>query len=78
MAMTKDERATIENIIKQLSKPNCGCSNGLGTEDLVKTVNDKGIEAVSRLYLDTWIIPALRLLLPGEQRDPKRARRISR
>ena len=34
-------------------------------------------EAVSRLYLDTWVIPALELLI-AEKRDPKLAEALSR
>lgn len=78
MSLTQDERATIENLIKRLTSPNCGCHNQIGTEELVKLANEKGIEAVSRIYLDTWVIPALKLLLPGEKRNPKLARSLSR
>lgn len=77
MSLTQAEAATIENIIARLKQPNCGCSNGLNTEQFVKQVNELGIEAVSRLYLNTWIIPALELLLPGESRNPDLARRLS-
>ena len=77
MALTKTEAATIHNLIARLKKPNCGCSNGFGTEEIVKAANDQGIEAVSRLYLDTWVIPALELLI-GENRDPKLAEDLSR
>lgn len=77
MTLTQAEAATIENIIARLKEPNCGCSNGFGTEELVTQVNDLGIEAVSRLYLSTWIIPALELLLPGDERNPDLARRLS-
>ena len=75
--MTKDEIATIQNIIRRLKQPNCGCSNGIGTEELVALANSQGIEAVSRLYLDTWVVPALEQLLPGDKRNPKLARQLS-
>lgn len=77
MTMTKTEIAAIQNVIARLKKPNCGCSNGFGTEEIVKAANDQGIEAVSRLYLDTWVIPALELLI-AEKRDPKLAEALSR
>jgi hypothetical protein len=77
MALTKTETATIENVIARLKKPNCGCSNGPGTREVVFDANVMGIEAVSRLYLDTWIIGALELLV-AEKRDPKLAERLSR
>jgi hypothetical protein len=67
--MTRKEQKTIQNIIDRLSLPNCGGGNGIGTEKLVSEANAQGIEAVSRLYLDTWVIPALRMLLPGEGRN---------
>lgn len=67
--MTKKEQKTIRNIIDRLSSPNCGYHNRLGTEKIVAEVNAKEIEAVSRLYLDSWVIPALRMLLPGEDRN---------
>lgn len=76
--MTRKEQETIQNIIDRLSSPNCGCHNGIGTEKLVAEVNAKGIEAVSRLYLESWVIPALRLLLPGEDRNVDLAYRLSR
>ena len=31
----------------------------------------------ARLYLDTWVIPALEMILPGEGRDVDLARRLS-
>jgi hypothetical protein len=75
--MTGKEQKTIQNIIDRLSSPNCGCHNGIGTEKLVAEVNTKGIEAVSRLYLDSWVIPALRLLMPGVDRNIDLANRLS-
>lgn len=75
--MTRKEQETIQNIIDRLSSSNCGCHNRMGTEKLVAEINAKGIEAVSRLYLDSWIIPALRLLLPGENRNVDLAHRLS-
>lgn len=75
--ITRKEQETIQNIIDRLSSPNCGCHNGMGTGQLVAEANAKGIEAVSRLYLDSWVIPALRLLLPGEERNVDLAYRLS-
>lgn len=66
MSLNKLEERTIRNIIERLQEPNCGCSNGMGTEKAVEQCNALGIEAVSRLYLDTWVIPALKRLLPGD------------
>lgn len=75
--MTKKEQEVLSNIIERLSAPNCGCHNGFWTEKIVAELNARGIEAVSRLYLDTWVIPALRMLLPGEDRDIDLACRLS-
>ena len=63
MSMNKTEIATIKNVIARLNKPNCGCSNNMNADEVVKAANEMGIEAVSRLYLNTWIIPALELLV---------------
>lgn len=76
--MTKTEIETITNIVARLNEPNCGCSNGMGYEAIVAAVNAKDIEAVSRIYLNTWIIPSLRMLLPGDEHDPKLALSMSR
>lgn len=76
--MTKTETQTIQNIINRLKGTNCGCHNDFSVEPLVKQLNASGVEAVSRLYLDSWIIPALELLLPGEQRNPELAQELSR
>lgn len=86
--MTKDEIATIENLIARLSEENCGCSPGPGT---LKKIDAAGIRTkadpekttateyavVSRIYLNTWIIPSLQMLLPGSDRAPKLARSMS-
>jgi hypothetical protein len=78
--MNKTEIATIKNVITRLKKPNCGCSNGMNSGEIVKAANEMGIEAVSRIYLDTWIIPALELLIAEGRttRDLQLARDIAR
>lgn len=75
--MTRKEQEVVSNIIERLSAPNCGCHNRMGTETIVAEANAKGIEAVSRLYLESWVIPALRMLLPGEGRNVDLACRLS-
>ena len=75
--MTKRELETIRNIVARLKKPNCGCSNSPGFAPLVTDANAHGLEVASRLYLDTWVIPSLEMLLP-ESRDPALAVRMSR
>lgn len=76
--MTKTEIQALQNVIERLKQPNCGCSNGCLTRRVVEQANALGIEAVSRIYLDTWIVPALQLLLPGPERDPELAEELSR
>lgn len=56
--MNKSETKVIENVIRHLEKDNDRCS------DAVKlALNDKNL----RIYLDTWVLPAMRLLI-DEQR----------
>ena len=76
--MTKAEQQTLRNIIKRLESPNCGCCNDFDLAKLVVALNAKKVEAVSRIYLDTWIIPPLKMLLPGEDRNPDLAESMSR
>lgn len=76
--MTKTEIAALEALLTRLKAPNCGCSHGFTSEELIRQVNEIGIEAVGRIYLDTWIIPAIERLLPGDQRDPKLAYELLR
>lgn len=76
--MTNGEVEVLRNIIKRLKKPNCGCCNDLHVKELVAQLNAQSIEAVSRPYLDTWVIPALEALLPGDNRDVQLARDLSR
>ena len=75
--MTQIEIQTLQNLIDRLKKPNCGCASSLCRKALIEQYNENGIEAVDRLYLDTWVISVLKLLLPGEHHDPKLARSLS-
>jgi len=90
--MTKTEEAAIRNVIARLKEANCGCSpdttfntdvkeivriaDSIRERDDIHSVN-KVVEIVSRIYLDTWIVPALELLLPGKDRDPELARDLA-
>jgi len=56
--MNKSELAVIQNTIKRLEKTNDRCS-----EQVSAALNDKNL----RIYLDTWVLPSLRLLI-DEQR----------
>lgn len=76
--MTKGEIETLQNIIARLKQPNCGCSGAFDSDREIVAANSKGLEAPSRLYLDTWIIGALELLLPGKSRNVDLAVRLSR
>ncbi len=63
--MTKTEEATIRNVIESL--------RGERASPEVK----EALTGPAKLYLETWVIAALELLLPGPRRDPKLARRLS-
>lgn len=76
--MTKTEQETLRNIVARLKEKNCGCATPLGREAAVREANEAGYEVVMRLYLDTWVIPSLEYLLPGELHDPKLALRLSK
>lgn len=79
MSMTKTEVQTIQNLITRLKLPNCGCS--LDPWQHAAYLTQRGTEAdvaiVTRLYLNTWVIPSLEMLLPGEGRNPQLAARLS-
>lgn len=78
MTMTKDEEATIRNVIRRLKEPRCGCAEPFPMDGFpARECLAPGYEGVSRVYLDSWIIPALELLLPGPERNPRDARAIS-
>lgn len=78
MAMTKTERETIENLIKSLKMPRAGCSEPFPDVSAKEEKQANGYEGVSRLYLDTWIIGPLELLLSDEPGSSETARRMSR
>jgi len=84
--MTREELETVQNIIDRLKAPDCGCG-GMGINRARKILVETEIESqmygtkielVSRTYLDTWVIPALEMLLPGERRNTKLAVKLSR
>ena len=87
--MTQTEEAAIRNVILRLKEANCGCSPDTtfnpATREIVRiadNIREQGdstrtVEIVSRLYLDTWIVPALELLLPGNERNPELARDLA-
>lgn len=83
--LSKTEQRVIQHIINRLKEENLG-SAGYHPEqlELMKMLNSwedqlgrrKQIECVSRIYLDSWIIPALEHLLPGPDRDPELAEKL--
>lgn len=56
--MNKQETRTVANVIKRLERDNDRCSGQVSA-----ALNDKNL----RIYLDTWVLPGLRLLI-DEQR----------
>ena len=75
--MTKDEEATICNLIARMKEPRIGCAEPFPSAKIAGEKLAVGYEGVSRVYLETWIIPALELLLPGDGRNPALARKLS-
>lgn len=67
--MTKTEIAALQNLLDRLRSPRLGAAEGYceGVDD-----------SQSRLYLQSWIIGPLELLLPGPDRNPDLARRMLR
>lgn len=83
MALTFGEAETIQNIIRHLKARDCGCSHSapfMSKEQIhaLHVLHDMECEVASRIYLDTWIIPALEMLLPGDGRDVDTAVLLSR
>lgn len=78
--MTKQELATIRNIITKLRQPNFGCSPGLRDEEAMAAANKAGLQATTEVYLETWIIGPLQLLVAekGQGRNPRLAADMSR
>lgn len=66
--MTKTEIETLKNVIARLSAKDKRCSR-----EVQEALSNPNL----RIYLDSWVIPALELLLPGEKRDPKLAHALS-
>lgn len=82
--MTKGEEKTIRNLIERLQKPDCGCSLPTAFSGAIRQMvalraemQSDRVEIVSRIYLDTWVIPSLAMLLP-EDRDVDLAEKMSR
>lgn len=76
MALTKQEQTVIRNLIRRLKAPNCGCSHITAQSDEIADLNARGLEVPSRIYLDSWVIPGLEMLLP-ESRNVDLAERLT-
>lgn len=72
--MTSAERDAIRGVLKKMKAPNLGSGHAFSDEALVARANERGLEAVSRLYLNTWVIPVLEALLDSP--SPSRLRRL--
>lgn len=78
--MTKGELETIRNIVARLKEANIGCArdqNDNCTDTGSNTGKIHGRVSASRIYIDTWLIGPLELLLP-EGRDVDLAVSMSR
>jgi hypothetical protein len=56
--MTPNERRTIKGVIRRLDPGTAGCS-----PEVRKALEDPKL----RIYLDTWVIPALQLLVKQDR-----------
>lgn len=79
MALTKAEQQIIENVIARLRCTPIHNWGGIpgntqhGEADEVRAA----LTGPAKLYLDTWVIMVLELMLPGEFRDPALGARLS-
>ena len=75
--MTKTEQQVIENVIKRLRCETHKLPDGTERQRESDEVR-AALTGDAKLFLDTWVIGALELLLPGESRNPELALRLSR
>ncbi|MFC4524962.1 hypothetical protein [Cupriavidus pinatubonensis] len=66
-----------------MKQVNFGSSPGFDGDEINaarKLLNEAGFDVVSRIYNESWVLPALELLLPNEEarRDPTLAESLSR
>lgn len=80
--MNKRQRQTIEQVAARLKKPHAGAApRHLFRDDINKAIEllqANGYEVTSRIYLDTWVIPPLELMLSASALDQKTALSLSR
>lgn len=82
--MNKRQRTAIERTIARLKDKHLGAylsAISPGQDELnkaVETLQAHGYEVASRLYLETWVIPALELALSSAADDQHLAVRLSR
>ena len=73
--MTKTEVATIQAVINRLRCEPFRLPDGRVRKGESDEVH-RALTGPARFYLETWVIGALELLLPGDDRDPAAALRI--
>lgn len=81
--MNQTQRRTISNIVRRLKNTNIGCSVGgpMDPEKINKAIellNNNGYVVASRLYVNSWVIPALELTLETGAHNHKLAESISK
>lgn len=81
--MNQRQRQTIEQIAASLKEPHAGASVGgplvsAEVNKAIELLQSKGFEVTSRIYLNTWIISPLELLLSASANDQKLALSLSR
>lgn len=72
----EDIDATITNLLARLASDNIGCSS-IAKLNLPARDDSNVVTGTGRLYLETWIMAPLEMLLPGPSRDVKLAKSMS-
>lgn len=78
MALTQTERGIITNIIARLKRERLGCAEPFPDATAAKEQQAPGYEGVSRLYVNTWLIGPLELMLSDEPNDKRAALSMSK
>lgn len=76
MSLSNTEQEVIQNVISRLRCEPVKLQNGTTMNGEADEVRE-ALTGPAKLYLDTWVINALEMLLPGERRNPQLARRLS-
>jgi hypothetical protein len=76
MSLTKTEEYVIRNLIKRLRCEPVKWQDGTEHPGEADKVRD-ALTGDAKLFLESWVIAPLELLLPGDDRDPELAWKLS-